>query len=59
MITDATGAAVPNAKVEAVNTATGVQRQATSDERGNFQFNDLQPGNYRLTITSANFSTLK
>jgi hypothetical protein len=59
VITDATGAAVPNAKVEAVNTATGVQRQATSDERGNFQFNDLQPGNYRLTITSANFSTLK
>lgn len=44
VITDATGAAVPNAKVEAVNTATGVQRQVNSDERGNFQFNDLQPG---------------
>jgi hypothetical protein len=58
-ISDATGAAVPNAKVEAVNEGTGVMRQAVSDERGAFQFNDLQPGVYRLTISAPNFSTLK
>ncbi len=58
-IEDASGAPVPNAKIEVVNTATGVGRQTTSDERGTFQFNDLQGGNYRVTITSANFSTVK
>lgn len=58
-INDATGAVVPNAKVEAVNIDTGVMRQATSDERGAFQFNDLQPGNYRVTISAPNFSTVK
>jgi len=58
-ISDPTGAAVPNSKIEVVNVATGVTRQATSDERGAFQFNDLQAGQYRVTITSANFSTIK
>lgn len=58
-IEDASNAAVPNAKIEVVNMATGVSRQATSDERGAFQFNDLQAGNYRVSITSANFSTVK
>jgi len=58
-IEDASGAPVPNSKIEVVNMATGVARQATSDERGAFQFNDLQGGNYRVTITSANFSTVK
>jgi len=58
-VTDASGAAVPNAKIEALNVATGVSRQATSDDRGAFQFNDLQAGNYRVTISSVNFSTIK
>ncbi len=58
-IEDASGAPVPNAKIEVANMATGIGRQTTSDERGSFQFNDLQAGNYRVTITSSNFSTVK
>ncbi len=55
-ISDSTGAAVPNAKVEARNRATGFGRETTSDERGAFQFNDLTGGTYTVSVSAANFS---
>lgn len=55
---DVSSAAVPNAKVEAVNTGTGVARQTTVADRGAIQFNDLQAGSYRVTISSSTFSTV-
>jgi hypothetical protein len=33
-VTDRTGAAVPGAKIDAINIATGIARQAVSDEHG-------------------------
>src|ERR1700676_2279330 len=57
-ISDATGAAVPNAKIEALNAATGIIRQALSDERGAYVINDLQPGKYTVTISAPAFGTL-
>jgi hypothetical protein len=54
-VTDPSGAAVPNVKVEALNTATGVSRTATSDESGSYSFNDLQPGTYKITFSAASF----
>ena len=56
-VTDPSGAVVPNAKVEALNTLTGVARTATSDANGVYRFNDLQPGNYKVTISSTGFAT--
>jgi len=57
-ISDATGAAVPNAKIEALNAATGITRQALSDERGAYLINDLQPGKYTVTISAPAFGPL-
>ncbi|MBL8218353.1 MAG: TonB-dependent receptor [Bryobacterales bacterium] len=57
-VTDSTGAAVPNAKVEAVNSGTGVMRAATTDANGNYNFNDLQPGTYRVTLSAPAFRTV-
>ncbi len=57
-VTDPTGAAVPNVKVEAVNSGTGVMRAVTTDATGTFNFNDLQPGAYRVTFTAASFRTV-
>ncbi|MEJ7606527.1 MAG: carboxypeptidase regulatory-like domain-containing protein [Bryobacteraceae bacterium] len=57
-VLDHTGASVPNARVEALNPATGVLRQTVTDERGTYAFNDLQQGSYRVTIAAASFSTL-
>jgi hypothetical protein len=57
-VTDASGAGVPAAKVEAANTLTGVVKLASTDDRGIYQFNDLQPGVYRVTISAPSFSTV-
>jgi len=57
-IADATGAAVPNAKIEALDVATGIPEQAVSDERVAYVINDLQPGSYRVTISAAAFGSL-
>jgi hypothetical protein len=57
-VTDASGAAVPGAKVEVLNVATGLTRTATTDERGAYHFNDLQPGPYKVTISATSFGTV-
>ncbi|MCC7237874.1 MAG: TonB-dependent receptor [Bryobacterales bacterium] len=57
-VTDPSGAAVPNAKIEALNTATGLTRTAATDSGGSFLFNDLQPGSYRVTTSAPSFRTL-
>src|SRR5690242_9471347 len=56
-VTDASGAAVPNAKVEALNVGTGILKGAQTDERGSYLFNDLQPGSYRVTVSAPSFAT--
>jgi hypothetical protein len=56
-ITDASGAAVPGVKVEALNTATGIVKQGATDERGTYLFSDLQPGTYKVTISAPAFGT--
>src|SRR5215831_18698144 len=56
-LTDASGAAIPNVKVEAANVGTGIVKQTASDERGAYLFSDLQPGVYKVTITAPSFAT--
>jgi hypothetical protein len=56
-ITDPTGGAAPNARIEALNTGTGIVKQTGSDERGSYLFSDLQPGTYKVTIAAPSFSS--
>jgi hypothetical protein len=42
---DASGAAVPNAKIQAVNEATNETATATSDTSGSYTIPFLRPGN--------------
>jgi len=56
-VTDQSGAALPNATVEAVNTGTGVTQTATTDAAGDYRFNALQPGTYKLSISASGFAT--
>src|SRR5215471_6489513 len=56
-ITDASGAAVPGVKVEALNIATGTAKEGATDERGVYLFSDLLPGTYKVTISAPAFST--
>jgi Carboxypeptidase regulatory-like domain len=51
-VTDQSGAAVPAAKVEAVNTATGLTREGTVDDHGLYLLEDLPAGVYNVTISA-------
>ncbi len=56
-VTDASGAAVPAAKVEALNTNTGNTKTTQTDERGGYLMSDLQPGVYKITISAPAFAS--
>jgi hypothetical protein len=56
-ITDPTGAAVPQAKVDIAEETTGVRTSQSSDANGLYRFNNLPIGKYDLTISAAGFST--
>src|SRR5258708_13705517 len=53
--TDASGAAVPNAKVSIINSATGVVREVTTDSAGFYGAPNLLPGVYYLTVSATGF----
>ncbi|MGH9779160.1 MAG: carboxypeptidase-like regulatory domain-containing protein, partial [Candidatus Acidiferrales bacterium] len=54
-VTDPTGAVVPGATVTLVHEATGVTREATSNEQGGFVFDRARVGTYTLRITMSGF----
>ncbi len=56
-VTDPTGAAIANAHVEATNQDSNVKREAEADDRGVYSFTDLQPGMYRVSVSSPSFKT--
>src|SRR5712664_4807368 len=55
--TDASGAAVPNAKVSIINSATGVVREVTTDSAGFYSAPNLLPGVYNITVAATGFSS--
>src|SRR5580704_3902493 len=55
-VKDPSGAGVAKATIHLQNTATGVSAVATSDDRGNYRFVSLAPGNYKITAEAAGFS---
>src|ERR1039457_115543 len=57
-VIDPTGATIPGAKVEALNVNTGGSRQAGTDARGVYLFNDLQLGTYKVTVITSGFQTI-
>ena len=52
---DSSGAAVPNAKIEAVNLANKETTTATSDASGAYTLPFLTPGDYRVTAAASGF----
>ncbi len=56
-VTDAAGAAVPNAKVTVLNEATGFTRTAASGDDGYYIFPNLPLGSYSVTVQKEGFQT--
>jgi carboxypeptidase family protein len=54
-VKDSTQASVQNARVEVLNTATGVQQSTRTNSVGAFSVVSLNPGNYDVTVSKAGF----
>ncbi len=57
-VTDAGGASLPGAAVEADETNTGLVHNAVTDSSGHFDFQSLQPGGYVVKVSKTGFATL-
>jgi len=55
LVTDATGAVVPNASVKVIGIATGSERNVVSDFAGIYFVPTLQPGDYKVVVQSSGF----
>jgi hypothetical protein len=58
-VTDSTGAVIPNATVIATNGSTGIETQTKTTGAGAYNFANLDPGIYSVTITAEGFQKLK
>src|SRR5712692_2151083 len=47
-VSDSSGAAVAGAKVTATEMKTGISRSATTNDSGNYEYDDLAPGQYEV-----------
>ena len=56
-VTDTTGAIIPNASVQILNSVSGYTRTATTDANGQYRFFNLAFNTYRITVTAPNFQS--
>jgi hypothetical protein len=56
VVTDPTGAVIPNAAITITNTQTGAQRSDVSDKEGRYTISQIGPGTYTLKATAPGFS---
>ncbi len=54
-VTDATGASVPGASVQIMNTQTGVTRTTAANQEGLYRFDAVDPGIYDVVVKSTGF----
>ena len=55
-VTDERGALVSGASVTVLNPATGLQRQATTNDKGNFIITELPPSTYNVRVEQQGFA---
>jgi hypothetical protein len=58
-VEDQNGAVIPGAAVTAVNTATTLERQATTDSNGSYTFPLLPPGTYIVRVQAQGFTPVE
>ena len=57
-VTDASGAAVPDASVQVKNVGTGVSQNVPTDAQGRYRAPELNIGEYEIQASKAGFSTV-
>jgi hypothetical protein len=58
-VQDASGAAVPSARIVVQAADSSLQREATSDDRGEFRIEHLLPGTYHLVVDAKGFAEVR
>lgn len=56
VVSDSSGAIVPNATVKLSNVNTGLENTTTASGEGIYNFTNLQPGRYRVSASSGSFA---
>src|SRR5256885_6848010 len=56
-VTDPSGAAVPNATVKATESATSIEHSTITSTEGQFAFQDIPLGLYKVSVTATGFPT--
>src|SRR6266508_5301491 len=56
IVTDESGAVIPNARVTVTNIETKVTREAQTNGEGQYRVPYLSPGKYQVTVESQGFS---
>src|SRR5216117_480766 len=54
-VTDPSGGVVPNATVKATESATGIDHSTVTTSEGQFAFQDIPLGFYKVTVTASGF----
>jgi hypothetical protein len=55
-VQDATGARIASAKIVMQSADSSMQREAASEDRGEFRLDDLLPGKYRVIVSATGFA---
>src|SRR6516225_1463255 len=58
IVTDQTGAVVPDAEVKATNEATGLVYTTSASTAGEFSFEDLPLGSFTIAVSKGGFATV-
>ena len=58
-VQDVTGARVPSARIVVQSVDSSMQREAASEDRGEFRLDDLLPGAYRVMVSAAGFAAAR
>lgn len=58
VVSDPQGAVIPGAVVVLASPSTGTSRQAVTDNTGVYQFVQMMPGEYTMSVTKPGFATL-
>ena len=56
-VVDASGASVPNVAIELQNMDTGVKVTGKTNANGEYRFNNILVGRYKVTATASGFTT--
>src|ERR1700674_3947322 len=58
-VRDASGLALDRAPLLLVNTATGVERESRTNERGDFVITSVDPGQYKVSVQAPGFKSFE